>query len=128
MHYSWEIMESIFGPICRSVKSQGIMVGMRLFAVTRRDLAPEAQASQVCRAVMQFGCIFPELGKLWFEGVNLLSIPMVGDAAALRRFWGIVHGEDIRAVAMCVREPPGCMAVIVMETTAHSKRLVARLW
>lgn len=76
---------------------------MKLYLVTRSDLAFEVRAVQLCHALREFGARHPEADKEWYEKSNTLVLLEVGNEAELEKLLHRASKTGARAAEF--REP-----------------------
>ena len=100
---------------------------MRILVVTRRDLSPEAQASQSCQALMQFNCAYPALGRTWYERQNLIDVYVVPGEDALRALLVKVKTKDLKAVGFHEPQLKMQLTTIAVEATPMARKVLGKL-
>lgn len=98
---------------------------MKLYLVTRRDLAPGARAAQLCHAMRQWSAEQPEADREWFELSNTVVLLEATDEPALEALLG--RARDAEVLCVEVREPDLGEALTAVTIGPTGAGLVAQL-
>lgn len=98
---------------------------MKLFLVTRQDLAPGLRAAQLCHALRAFGEEHPAVDREWFTSSNTLVCLETRTEEELRLLLGQARGEGV-AVSEFL-EPDLDNALTAIALGPEGRRLVRRL-
>lgn len=83
--------------------SSTVRSGDKLYLVTRNDLPPGQQATQLCHAIRLFSHEHPEVDGRWFEASRFLALLSVPDQPGLIRLYERLRLRGIRC--SLVKEP-----------------------
>lgn len=100
---------------------------MDFYVVTRRDLSPRVQVTQICRMLLHYGCRYLAAGESWFTGANALRTYVVPDEAALSRISQKALALNIRGLTGPSPAVKNERTALVLEASAKTRKLVARL-
>lgn len=98
---------------------------MKLFIVTRSDLAPGARAAQLCHAMRQWSAEHPEADRQWFEESNTLVLLEAANEEALAALVG--RAQAARVPCAEFREPDLGEALTAVTIGPPGAGLVAQL-
>lgn len=100
---------------------------IKLYLITRRDLEPGAQASQLVHAMTEFCLHHPEITKNWHSVSNTVVLLSVANEQELKKLQNKAHKLDI--ICSSFREPDldDQLTAIVLEPTENSKMLCKNL-
>ena len=100
---------------------------MRLYVVTRRDLEPTAQAILSCRALTQFHCDYPRVGRQWIAKRGHLVVLAVPDEVALVVLLQNARQQNIKASPHHAASLRTQLVAVALESSPRAKKLVARI-
>jgi peptidyl-tRNA hydrolase len=98
---------------------------VKIFLVTRGDLAPGVRAAQLCHALRQLAAEHPELDARWFAESNTLVLLEVSDEPALAALAVRARDDDIPVAAFHEPDLGGSLTAVALGPAA--RRLVRRL-
>ena len=75
----------------------------KLYIVTRKDLLPGAQASQLLHACVEFGILHPEIYQEWYRASNTIVLLSTTNENKLKRLINKAENKGIRI--SCFNEP-----------------------
>ena len=98
---------------------------MKLYLVTRRDLAPGVRAAQLCHALRQLAAEHPDLDACWFAQSNTLVLLEVADEPALEALAVRARAAAVPISAFHEPDLDGALTAVALGPSA--RRLVRRL-
>lgn len=98
---------------------------MKRYLVTRRDLPPGAQASQLVHACRAFVAEHPEEDRRWYETSNTVVLLTERDDASLQALLDLARRAGVSTAAF--HEPDYDYALTAIALGANGKRLCRKL-
>lgn len=98
---------------------------MKLYLVTRSDLAPGARAAQLCHAMRQWSEEEPEADRQWFAKSNTLVLLEAANESALSTLVGRARAAQVPCAEF--REPDLEEALTAVAIGPTGSGLVAQL-
>ena len=100
---------------------------LKLYAITRKDLKPGAQACQMIHAVCEFAKVHPKEYDKWFTTSNYIAILEVENESKLYALLEKAKYFDIKYAAFHEPSFDNQLTSIVLDATLESRRLVKNL-
>jgi peptidyl-tRNA hydrolase len=99
----------------------------KLYVITRKDLAPGAQACQAIHAVCEFMKEYPENYMDWYVNSNYIALLAVENEEHLKKLFNKAEYMDILSAGFCEPDFNNELTAVVLDATLESRNLVKNI-